>query len=176
MKIKVLVYSILIIVSCNKKDEQQVAVANSREVINDSQNSIAPLTLSNVNVHGIWKVTSVEGNLYVKVGDNAPEVEAPIDIWVGKTFEFGSNGLMKIGGMEGEVLSSEYSVSSNEITVPKYGGKYAMKVEVEGNTMRLIQTPDNYYAMLSEESKIPETQVRKQFRVPGNIIMKLEKQ
>ena len=173
MKTFLVSIGLLLLASCSENKSENLDSNKSTHVVESSKMN----EFSKEDLVGIWKVSDVEGKLYVKIADNQPEVEAPLDIWLGKRFEFDGKGWLKIGEENGqEFLSSEYTLDRNGLSIPKYGGNRAMLVTIKGNSMELIQTPENYYSILSEESKIPETQIRKQFRVPGNIIMKLEKQ
>ena len=162
-----------------KKDElseqkSTETTANS-EAATQIAEAVKKADLPIANIHGNWKITKVEGKLFVKMNDKGPEVNAPLGIWVGKEFNFKDDGNMQIKDAGKSMVDSPYKFDGNELTAPQFGGQYGMKIVVNGNKMTMTQTPENYYSMMEKEGKMPVEQVKKMFRIPENIVFHLEK-
>lgn len=127
-------------------------------------------------VVGTWKVTSVEGQVFIKMNPKSDaEMPVPMGLWVGKDFVFSKDNLLSIKDAKKTYFSGNYVLSGNKISVPKTAGKFEMIIEKNGNNLKISQSPDTFYNLLTEQSKQSMDQVKKMFRIPKNIVFNLHK-
>jgi hypothetical protein len=126
-------------------------------------------------ITGTWTVTKMDGKLFIKPNKNGPEVEAPLSMWVGKTFEFSESKTVTVKDGNKVLMTSEYTYNDGQLSIPKFAGTYYMKVEINGSTMTMTQTPDSYYEMLAAQMKKPISEVKAMFRVAEQITFHLKR-
>lgn len=127
-------------------------------------------------VVGTWKVTSVDGQMFIKMDPKSnAEMPVPLGLWVGKNFVFSKDNLLTIKDAGKIYFSGNYVLNDNKISVPKTAGNFEMIIEKNGNNLKISQSPDTFYNLLTEQSKQPMDQVKKMFRIPKNIIFNLSK-
>lgn len=138
--------------------------------------AVKPVNPLSSFVVGTWKVTSVEGQLFIKMNPKSnAEMPVPLGLWVGKNFVFSKDNLLTIKDAGKTYFSGNYVLNDNKISVPKAAGKFEMIIEKNGNNLKISQSPDTFYNLLTEQSRQSMEQVKKMFRIPKNIVFNLNK-
>ena len=159
-----------ITISCNSEANENL---ENKYPTNESSNVDI---LNTEEIVGIWKIKKVEGKLMVKVSPDAPTVNAPLDIWNDKVFDFTNQGIITIKDGQNIMLKGDYTFQNGALIVPKYGGNHPMQVTINGNEMKMTQTPENYYSLMSEQNNMTLEQVKNQFIIKDPIVFHLIKQ
>lgn len=132
---------------------------------------VAPLSAF---VIGTWKVASVDGQMFIKMDPKSnAEMPVPLGLWVGKNFVFSKDNLLTIKDAAKTYFSGNYALNGNKISIPKTAANFEMIIEKEGNNLKVSQTPDTFYSLLTQQSKQSMEQVKKMFRIPKNIVFNL---
>lgn len=128
------------------------------------------------NLHGKWKVTSMEGKLFIKVS-GIPETEVPLmTFWSGKLFYFEDQNRLSVWDAQKELFDfGPYTLSGNRLTVAN--GPGTLQLHLSDNTsLTLTNSQDDYYKMLAFYNGQSVAEVKKMYRTEGNIVFHLKKQ
>src|SRR5690606_28131752 len=124
-------------------------------------------------LHRKWKVTTVEGKLFVNVS-GLPETEAPLGaFWEDKIFFFQSED--RLGVLEGQTEIFDfgaYTLSGDKLTVANYPGVLYVDLS-DVATMKLTSRQDDYYRMMAFYTGQSEAELRQMYRVDGDIVFRL---
>ncbi|MGV4413987.1 hypothetical protein [Chryseobacterium sp. T1] len=125
---------------------------------------------------GTWKVTSVDGQMFIKMNPKSnAEMPVPLGLWVGKNFVFSKDNQLVIKDAGKTYFTGAYVLTDNKISVPKTAGNFEMIIEKDGSNLKISQTPNTFYSLLTEQSKQSVEQVKKMFRIPKNIVFNMSK-
>ncbi|WP_257657851.1 hypothetical protein [Parapedobacter lycopersici] len=129
--------------------------------------------IQNETIQGKWKVTHVEGKLFVNV-PGIPETEAPLGtFWESKIFFFQSGNQLSVLEDQAEIFDfGPYTLSGNKLTVANYPGVLYVDLS-DAATMKLTSQQDDYYRMMAFYTGQSEAELRQMYRVEGDIVFRL---
>lgn len=161
--------TLLFLAGCQKNDTTTTLSANHIQKVKHQVNST-----ENNSLIGTWIVKKIEGDVFVKVSAEAPEIKAPMDILLGQKFIFDATNVTI--EKDGQILKkSSYHTSPDGQTLlmPGYSGEDGLQFQLIDNQLVLKQKPEAYYTTLATQMNKTKEEAKQIYRIPNDIIITL---